>query len=191
MLGPDDALPFVPRRILIAGVTGVGKTTLARRLASLAGLPHTEIDALYHGPNWTYRESFLHEVEALAASEAWITEWQYHTARPLLTPRGELLIWLDLPRRVSLPRLIRRTIRRRLRREVLWNGNVEGPLWKFFTGRDHIVRWALRTQRKYKESVPALDREYPGLTIVRLGNDREKEHWLAGPLADAVRRSGG
>jgi adenylate kinase family enzyme len=189
MLGPDDALPFAPRRILIAGVTGVGKTTLARRLATLTGSPHTEIDALYHGPNWSYRETFLDEVTALAASDAWITEWQYRTARPVLTPRAELLIWLDPASRVALPRLIRRTIRRRLRREVLWNGNVEGPLWKFFTGRDHIVRWALTTQHKYKESVPALEREHPGLVLVRLRSDREKERWLAGPLADALSRS--
>jgi len=189
MLGPDDALPFPPRRILIAGVTGVGKTTLARRLSALTGSPHTEIDELYHGPNWTYRESFLDEVGALAASDAWITEWQYRSARPVLTPRAELLVWLDLPRRVSLPRLIRRTVRRRIRHEKLWNGNVEGPLWKFFTGRDHIIRWGIRTQKTYAVAVPALEQEHPELVLVRLRSDREKERWLAGPLARAMRRS--
>src|SRR4051812_28657471 len=186
MLGPADPLPMRPRRILVAGVTGVGKTTLARRIAEATGSPHTEIDELYHGPGWTYRESFLDEVDALTDGPAWVTEWQYQSARATLAARADLLVWLDLPARVSLTRLIRRTVRRRLRREMLWNGNVEGPLWHFFTGQDHIIRWALRTQRKYKRTVPALEAEAPHLVIVRLSSAAEVERWLAGPLASAV-----
>ena len=34
-------------------------------------------------------------------------------------------MWLDLPVHVWLPRLIRRTARRILRREEIWNGNRE------------------------------------------------------------------
>src|SRR3954454_17688227 len=188
MLGAEDPLPHRPRRILVAGVTGVGKTTLARRISQLTGLPHTEIDALYHGPGWTYRETFLDDVDALTSSPAWVTEWQYKSARATLAARADLLVWLDLPARVSLSRLILRTVRRRLRREVLWNGNVEGPLWHFFTGRDHIIRWALRTQRKYKHTVPALEAEAPDLVIVRLTSEAEVRSWLSGPLASVVAR---
>lgn len=43
-----------------------------------------------------------------------------------------------------------------LRREELWNGNVEAPLRTFFTDRGHIVRWAIRTRRKYTELMPHL-----------------------------------
>jgi len=188
MLGAADPLPRRPHRILVAGVTGAGKTTLAARIADLTGSPHTEIDALYHGPGWTYRESFLDEVEELASRPDWVTEWQYRSARPTLAAHADLLVWLDLPARVALTRLIRRTVRRRLRREVLWNGNVEGPLWGFFTGRDHILRWALRTQRKYKQTVPALESAAPHLVVVRLASPADVERWLAGPLATAVHR---
>ncbi|WP_210481079.1 AAA family ATPase [Naasia sp. SYSU D00948] len=187
MLGPGDPLPVRPRRVLVAGVTGVGKTTLAGRIGAVIGSPHTEIDALYHGPGWTYRESFLDEVDELTRRPKWVTEWQYRSARATLASRADTLVWLDLPVRVSLPRLVRRTVRRRLRREELWNGNQEAPLWHFFTGRDHIIRWALRTQRKYKHIVPALEAEHPSLVIVRLRRRRDVERWLTGPLADAVR----
>ncbi len=187
MLGPGDPLPARPRRILVAGATGAGKTTLAGRIASLTGAPHTEIDALYHGPGWTYRESFLEEIDELTLRPEWVTEWQYRSARSTLASRADTLVWLDLPSLVALPRLVRRTVRRRLRREELWNGNQEPPLWHFFAGRDHIIAWALKTQRKYKRTVPALEREHPSLTIVRLGSQRDVERWLAGPLADAVR----
>ncbi len=45
MLGPGDTLDPVPRRVLVAGTTGVGKTTTAARIGAVLGLPHTEIDA--------------------------------------------------------------------------------------------------------------------------------------------------
>ena len=34
------------------GGSCVGKTTVSRRLAAALGVPHIELDALHHGPNW-------------------------------------------------------------------------------------------------------------------------------------------
>ena len=47
----DDPLGFRPRRVVVAGVSGTGKTTLATRIAPILDAPHTEIDGLYHGPS--------------------------------------------------------------------------------------------------------------------------------------------
>jgi adenylate kinase family enzyme len=187
MLGPDDSLPFRPRRVLVAGLSGAGKSTLADRIADTAALPRTELDALYHGPGWVPRESFEDEVESFTARARWVTEWQYRAVRTLLAQRAELLVWLDLPfLPVVLPRLVRRTVRRRRRKEVLWNGNVEPPLWSIVRDREHVVRWTVATRGKYRELVPRLARERPGLTIVRLRSSAEVEAWLAGPLRTAV-----
>jgi adenylate kinase family enzyme len=106
----------------------VGKTTLAGRIAAVTGGPHTEIDALFHGPAWTPRPGFPADVRSLVRADSWTTEWQYDAARPVLAGNADLLVWLDFPFvRVTLPRLVRRTIRRRLSREELWNGNIEAP----------------------------------------------------------------
>lgn len=189
MLRFDDPLPHRPRRVLVAGVSGAGKTTLAARIAHVAGAPHTEIDALFHGPDWVPRETFLADVQALMAEESWTTEWQYASARPLLAERADLLVWLDVPfLTVTLPRVLRRTVRRRLRREALWNGNVEPPLWTFLTDREHIVRWSIATRNKYRTRIPDLGAAYPHLVIVRLRSPREVEGWLSGPLAHAAGR---
>ncbi|WP_292863596.1 AAA family ATPase [Microbacterium sp.] len=189
MLGARDPLPIRPRRILVAGVSGVGKTTLARRLSGILDIPHTEIDALFHGPDWTPRASFADDVRALIARDAWITEWQYSDARPLLAERADLLVWLDLPYlRVTLPQVVRRTVRRRWRREELWNGNLEGPLWAFFTDSEHIVRWSWSTRRTYAPRVAALRVEHPSLTIVRLRTPGDVEVWLGAVAAGERRR---
>lgn len=188
MLSPHDDLPSRPRRVLVAGVSGSGKTTLAARIAAVTGGPHTEIDALFHGPGWTPRPSFLDDVRAFTAADAWTTEWQYSAVRPLLAERADLLVWLDVPfLTVTLPRVTRRTLRRLLRREVLWNGNVEPPLHTFVTDREHILRWSIATRHVYRERIPLLHASHPHLAVVRLRSTRDVESWLAGPLDRASR----
>jgi hypothetical protein len=86
---------------------------------------------------------------------------------------------------VTLARVIRRTLRRRFLRETLWNGNVEPPLRTIFTDREHIVRWAIATRKKYRTSIPQTERENPDLVIVRLRSQKDTEGWLKGPLANA------
>jgi hypothetical protein len=184
----DDPLPRRPERILVAGVSGVGKTTLARQISAQVGAPHVEIDSLYHGPAWVPRPEFLDEVRALAVGGSWVTEWQYSSARPILAARAHVLVWLDLPfLTVALPRVIRRTVRRRAKREVLWNGNVEPPLRTFFTEPQHIVRWAIATRGTYTSGVPEVETEYPELSVVRLRSQRQVQRWLTGPLPAALR----
>ena len=170
--------PGLPRRVLVAGTSGAGKTTLAARLAALLDLPHTEIDGLFHGPGWTPRAEFLDDVRTLVAGERWVTEWQYRTARPLLLERAELLVWLDLPPRVRMTQVVRRTMRRRRRRTVLWNGNVEPPLRTFWIDVDHIVRWAWRTRRTLDGLDEQLAEQAPHLEVVRVRSHAEVEEWL-------------
>lgn len=187
----DDLLPTRPHRILVAGVSGSGKTTLATRLAAVTGGPHTDIDGLFHGPGWMPRPSFLDDVDRLTSADTWVTEWQYGTARPRLAARADLLVWLDLPFwTVTFPRVLRRTWRRSRHREVLWNGNVEPPLRRLLVGRENIVRWAVATRHKYRELVPAVAREHPALTVVRLRSPREVDDWVAGPLQHSLRGTG-
>jgi len=190
MLTAADPLPAPPRRVAVAGVAGVGKSTLAARIAAMIGAPHIDIDGLFHGPDWTRRPQFLDDVAAFTARERWVTEWQYGSARPMVAERADTLVWLDLPfATVTLPRVVTRTLRRQVSGEELWNGNTEPPLRTFFTDPDHIVRWAFRKRHQYRDEVPPLERTHPSLTVVRLRTPRQVERWLAGPFAEAVRRS--
>lgn len=183
MFGARDELPHAPRRVLVAGVTAAGKSTLARRLALILEIPYTEIDALYHGPSWTPRPTFLAEIDALAAEPAWVTEWQYASARDRLAARADTLVWLDLPLRVTLPRLVARSLRRRIRRTPLWAGNVEAPWWHLFTGQDHLIAWAVRSRGMYRHVIPALDTKADHPQVVRLRSQNQVDDWCETLLA--------
>nr|WP_314842388.1 AAA family ATPase [uncultured Microbacterium sp.] len=178
----DPLLPLKPERVLIAGVTGSGKTTLARRIARLWELRHVEIDGLFHGENWTPRPTFLDDVRAFAAEDRWVTEWQYTSkgTDEILTPRAHLAIWLDYPYSVVRSRLLRRTISRSILRTRMWNDNVEKPIWRMFRGdpEENIIAWQTKTLRKWTERMPEIAQEFPHLTIVRLRHPRETERWL-------------
>jgi len=178
VLGADDVLDPRPRRVLVAGTAGVGKTTTARRIGRTLGIPHTEIDSIHHGPDWTPRATFVPEVEAFTGQPTWVTEWQYTATRPMLAHRADTLVWIDLPVHVAISRLVRRTLRRRIHRTELWNGNVEPPLRTFFTDRGHIVRWGLRTQHETRRRVAIVERSVPHLRIVHLRSQAEVDRFV-------------
>lgn len=178
MLGPLDALPVTPRRIAVAGVSGAGKSTLARRLSQILQLPYTEIDSLFHGPNWTERDEFASEVDAVTRGDRWVIEWQYTSQKTLIAERADTLVWLDLPYRTVLRQVTGRTLRRRFSHEPLWNGNVEGPLLDFFTDPDQIIRWSIRSRNALDGLAAEIDADHPHLQVIRLTSHREIEQFV-------------
>lgn len=185
----NDPLPQRPRRVLIAGTTGVGKSTLGRKLQQQWAIPYTEMDALHHGPNWTTRPSFAADVAELAAQQEWVTEWQYwgHGMKHVVGDGADTLIWLNFPRPLALQRLLRRTISRSITKEPMWAGNVEPPLRKVFTQEDHILRWEMKTHSMWRERMPRIEEEFPQLSIVHLRTPRQVRRWLRGPAAQPPR----
>jgi adenylate kinase family enzyme len=179
LLGPDDPLPFRPQRVLIAGTSGAGKSVFARRLGAALDLPYVEIDALFHGPNWTPRESFEREVDDFSENPRWTTEWQYDAVRQLLADRCDLVVWLDLPRHVVMRQVIRRTLHRRKTRAVIWNGNIEPPLRTIFADPEHVIRWAWTSHSENARRIMALAQSHPNLSIVRLRSHDEGDRWRA------------
>lgn len=173
-----DVLSRTETRVAVAGVSGAGKSTLARSLSGLLDLPYEEMDALHWGPNWTSRASFLEDVRRVVAGDRWITEWQYSAARPLVIARSTALIWLDLPFRVTLRRVVARTVRRRRARELLWADNVEPGLWHALLAPEGIIVWSVRTRNKYRRSIPRLQAEHPNLPVIRLRSQADVDHLL-------------
>src|SRR5205823_6990985 len=103
-----------PRRIVVVGSTGSGKTTLASQLARRLALPHVELDALHWEPNWTMAplDRFRQRVEEALNGEGWVVDGGYGKVRDIVWGRAETLVWLDYGLPVILWRLLKRTLRR-------------------------------------------------------------------------------
>ncbi|MBB5233010.1 adenylate kinase [Deinococcus budaensis] len=172
------------QRILVIGTTGSGKTTLARALAARLGLPCGEQDAWYHLPGWQEAplEEFRAQVAAFTAGGAWVMDGNYTKARDLGWARADTLVWLDYPAPVVFGRLLRRTLRRNVTREELWNGNRERL--RQTLSRDSILVWFFRTHWKRRRDTPRQIAAFPHLRVVRLRTPREAARWLSALAPD-------
>jgi adenylate kinase family enzyme len=143
------------RRISVVGNSGSGKTTTAARIAAALGIPHLELDAVFHQADWQPlpREEFRAVVAEFAAADAWVIDGNYDSAvRDLVWERADTVIWMDLPRQRIMRQLIARTLRRMASGTVLWNGNRES--WSNLYRLDpeeSILRWAWTQHRTYSE----------------------------------------
>ena len=167
------------RRVLLHGVTGSGKTTLARRLSQLTGLPWTEADSVNWLPGWQQRPLVEQRarVEAVCAQDAWILDSAYTDWADLVLPRAQLVVGLDWPRWRSLARLVRRTVTRILDRHEVCNGNVE--TWRAAFSRDSIVAWHFRSFAGKRARLDAWEADPSAPPVLRFRRPRDLERWLA------------
>jgi adenylate kinase family enzyme len=165
-------------RVLVVGITGAGKTTAARRIAAAHDLPFHELDDLAFGPGWQERPGYLDDLVRLAGAPAWVLDsWGDERVRDLLWQRADTVVWLDYPLRVVIRRLLGRSVRRTVRRERIFNGNVESYAEWF--SRDHPLRTAWRDFRPRRAATAARTRAFPHLRVVRLRSPAETERWFA------------
>jgi adenylate kinase family enzyme len=174
------------RKVTVIGsASGNGTTTVARELARRLDVPFVELDALVHGPGWTETpdDALRAQVEPIVASDGWVIDGTYRgKLGTLVIENADVVVWLDLPVRIWLPRLVRRTLRRIRTREELWNGNHES-LRTAFVGWNSLLVWALRSHFHRRRDWPDDLREFP---VVRLRTPSEVNRFLAGVTSESA-----
>lgn len=173
----------LPRRIAVVGCSGAGKTTFARRLSERLGIPHVEIDSLYHGPDWTPapREVLRERVSEVLSRETWILDGNYRSSLgDLVRASADTVAWLDPSRLVVMRSVIRRSLARGWSGTELWNGNRERLLNLLDPRPDrNIVLWAWTQFPKYRASYEAESRDAPGVARWHRFRTREEaEAWI-------------
>jgi adenylate kinase family enzyme len=136
------------RRVSVVGTSGAGKSTLASSLAALLGADLLELDSVNHQADWVPLPTpeFRQRVASVVAGERWVIDGNYSKVRDLVWARADTVVWLDLPRRTVMRRVVWRTLRRVAGRVELWNGNRER--WRNLLTLDKeesVISWAWQT----------------------------------------------
>jgi len=141
-------------------------------------LPFHEVDELAFRPGWRANPAYPGEVARLAEGPAWVLDtWGDSRIRAELWRRADTVIWLDYQLGVILPRLFRRSARRTITREKIFNGNIES--YAEWLSRDHPLRSAVREHRSRRAETTRLIALNPHLVAVRLSSPEFTRRWLA------------
>jgi len=160
---------------MIVGNGGAGKSTVAGRLGELLDLPVVHLDQEYWQEGWvpSDRDAWRVRCGELTGAEFWIIDGNYSSTYPERIERADLIVFLDLPRRVTIPSAIRRWLR--------WRGTTRPSM---ATGcpeqmSPDFVSWMWAYPREGRTSVlngvaaaAATDR------LVRLRSRRSIARWL-------------
>lgn len=177
-------------RITVVGTTGSGKTTLARKIAEGLEMTYVELDAIYWQPNWVALGTVEFQAQTTEAlkGDRWVVDGNYSAVRPIVWSRAQVIVWLDYSFMTILLRLLRRTARRAILQESLWNGNHES--WRKIFSGDSIIIWLFKTYWRRRHEYPRLLAQpvYAHLISVRLRSPQEADAWLRSLLETADRK---
>lgn len=180
-------LTVLPKRVLVYGVTGSGKTSLAKQLSEITGIEATEVDNLTFEPGWVTvpDEVQIERISTICSRDGWILDSAYAKWLPTVLPKTDLIICLDYHRLVSLSRLFGRTISRAITMQPVCNGNTES--WKLMFSRESILVWHFKSFQNKKRRMAAwaagdpaaCELLQPGCQILRLTSPKQCDAWVS------------
>lgn len=100
------------KRVIIIGCGGAGKSTLARKMGELTGIPVIHLDQLFWKPGWVERtrEEFDPMIQRELEKEAWIMDGNFSRTLPQRIQRCDMVIYLDFSRMSCLLGVLKRVL---------------------------------------------------------------------------------
>ena len=167
--------------ISVVGTSGSGKTTTAHQIAQKLNIPHIEMDALHWEANWTSTptDRLRDKVEQALQGERWVIDGNYSKVRDIVWAKADTVVWLDYSLLLVLWRINKRTLKRSLLREELWNGNREN-MWTHLFTKESLYWWVLKTYHRRRREYPALfaKPEYAHLNVLHFHTPKQTQYWL-------------
>lgn len=167
-----------PRRIMVYGVTGSGKTILAQRIGERLALPAIRIDELTWQPNWLAVPGDQQRsiIESVCSQGRWVIDHAYSSWPDVPLARVDLIVGLDYPRLLSLRRLIQRSVINLVTRRRICNGNIETVRHLF--QRESIVIWHFRSFGRKRASMRSWTTDPAMPPVLLFRRPRQANSWL-------------
>ena len=92
------------KKIIIIGCHGAGKSTFARKLKDMTGLPLYYLDMLWHKPDQTNipKEEFDAHIREILEKDRWIIDGNYQRTLEMRLQKCDTVFLLDYPLEICL-----------------------------------------------------------------------------------------
>ena len=87
------------KKVIVIGCCGAGKSTFARKLRDLTGLPLHYLDMIWHKPDRTNvsREEFDAALQNILSQDSWIIDGNYQRTLDLRLAACDTVFFFDFP----------------------------------------------------------------------------------------------
>lgn len=166
------------RRALVIGCPGSGKSSFARRLREITGLPLVHLDLLYWNPDGTTAPEpvFQEKLERALAGEVWIIDGNYASTMERRLQRCDAAFFLDYPTELCLASV--RARRGQPRSDM--------PCATLEDGDEEFMESIRSYGARQRPSVLALLRRYGGGREIYIFKDRTEADAYLAQLKSAV-----
>jgi hypothetical protein len=148
------------QRVVILGRGGAGKSTVARRLSELVGVPVIELDKHFWQPDLAplSREKWVEVQRKLAIRSRWIMDGDLgpYDALPVRLSTADTVLLLDFPLWLCLCRALRR-------------GKENWDFWWW------LITWGWLERRKIRDMLA----EHPNAQVHILRSQKELDQFLS------------
>lgn len=158
------------KKVMVIGCPGAGKSTFARKLQELTGLPLYYLDMIWHKPDRTNisREEFDRRIREIVSQDAWIIDGNYNRTLELRMRECDTVFFLDYPLEVCLEGATSRIGKER----------VDIP-WKEEEFDEEFRQWILDFSKDQLPEIYALLEKYRGSRDIYTFRSRdEAEQYL-------------
>ena len=172
------------KRIQVIGAPGAGKSTLAKKVSEVTGYKLIDLDMNFHLPGWQMRETeeFRQIIQSkIAGVDNWILDGDYYSKLGSeILEQVDTVVWMNTPLLYSQSRLIRRSLKRIITKELLWGVNREST-----KGAYGLFKFAIRKHRELEEQVQERWINNDKVKVIELKSKRDAEKYIR-QLKDAT-----
>ena len=162
------------KKIIVLGSGGAGKSTFSKRLGEILDIDVIHLDRLYWRPNWQEmpKDEWRTIVGEIISRDCWVMDGNYTATREMRIRACDTVIFLDIPRRVCLYRILKRTL--------IYHGQSRPDMPAGCNERFDLefALWVWNYPNRSKKKIVGTLGQFPDKKIVVLRSSKEADDYL-------------